>query len=641
VRGEHLHTGVLAVGLLFGLGLTIPLSRADAKAKTIGVEEIKEGMKGYGLTVFKGTEPEKFDVEVIGVLHNFRPSQELILVKTPHPRLNVTKNVRGMSGSPIYLDGGRLAGAYAYSWSSFQVEPVAGVTPILPMLTELRRPIPPGFWPSEGGGPLPGPPPRPPGTPLEKHASGATGDGSTPGLERGATYFDGPPGTYDVDVHAKQLAERLGVRDATRQLVPAATPLMLGGMGDRATAYVKKLFEPLGMEPLQVGGGQEKSPPPNAPQHYVDGGALGVNLVSGDVSFMALGTATYVEGTKVAGFGHPLFEAGNSLLPATIGKVLWIFASDQHSSKIGESVRPLGALVQDRMSAIVVDEKRTAPTFPVHVEVKGIDGAPKKSWNMTVAEERFMTPSLVGSVFGSVIEATSNERRDVTWHLKSRLFVRGHGAIDLEDFGVATGGMPDAGDFGHARITRAIGDVLNNPWEVTRIEKVESTLEVSYTRDLWRLRGVELLDAIVDAGSTARIALHLLPFAGPEVVRTVDVRMPHELAGKDVELEIAPGYEVVPEAAAPDSLNELLANETRQTVLPRSVAVSFKLPSQGVAFKGHVAQRLPTFAVDALRTQYSDTGPDTFVSFGRTVVPLDRYIEGRDKLKVKVRPVVR
>src|SRR5208282_4476378 len=109
--------------------------------------------KGYGLTVFKGTDPERFDVEVIGVLHHFRPGQELIVIRTPNPRLDVVKTVRGMSGSPIYLDG-RLAGAYAYSLSQFEVEPVAGVTPINLMLNELRRPIPPGFWPLEARAPL-------------------------------------------------------------------------------------------------------------------------------------------------------------------------------------------------------------------------------------------------------------------------------------------------------------------------------------------------------------------------------------------------------------------------------------------------------------------------------------------------------
>src|SRR5581483_5448521 len=112
VRPSSMFAFAAGGGLLLALGLSVPAARADAKAPTIGVDEIKEGMKGYGLTVFHGFQPERFDVEVIGVLHNFRPAQDLILVKTPHPRLNVTKNVQGMSGSPIFLDNGRLAGAY-------------------------------------------------------------------------------------------------------------------------------------------------------------------------------------------------------------------------------------------------------------------------------------------------------------------------------------------------------------------------------------------------------------------------------------------------------------------------------------------------------------------------------------------------
>ncbi|MBP9112113.1 MAG: hypothetical protein KBF88_04855, partial [Polyangiaceae bacterium] len=132
------------VTLLFS---SLPNAHGEARS-TIDPSEIKEGMKGYGLTVFRGTQPEKFDVEAIGVMKNFRAGQDLILVKTPHPRLNITKNVKGMSGSPIYFEG-RLAGAYAYSLASFQAEPVAGVTPIAPMLLEMRRAIPPGFWPLE------------------------------------------------------------------------------------------------------------------------------------------------------------------------------------------------------------------------------------------------------------------------------------------------------------------------------------------------------------------------------------------------------------------------------------------------------------------------------------------------------------
>ncbi len=100
MRNEFLPIASLAIGLCAGLGLTLPMARGDAKPSFISVDEIKDGMKGYGLTVFKGTDPERFDVEVVGVLKNFRPGQALILVKTLHPRLDVTKNVKGMRSSP-------------------------------------------------------------------------------------------------------------------------------------------------------------------------------------------------------------------------------------------------------------------------------------------------------------------------------------------------------------------------------------------------------------------------------------------------------------------------------------------------------------------------------------------------------------
>jgi hypothetical protein len=206
---------------------------------------------------------------------------------------------------------------------------------------------------------------------------------------------------------------------------------------------------------------------------------------------------------------------------------------------------------------------------------------------------------------------------------------------------VAIGGLPEAGEWSSARVIRALGDVLNNPWESTKIEKIDAVLSVQYTRDLWRLRGVELLDEVVDAGDKARMILHLRPFAGPEVTKTVEVRMPVEVAGKDVEVEIVPGYEISPELAAPENLNELLANEPRQSGAPRSMVIQFRVPSQGVTYRGHVAPLLPDFALDALRPAHASVGPEAYLSYSRTVVPVDRYVEGRDKVKIKVRPVVR
>jgi hypothetical protein len=349
-----------------------------------------------------------------------------------------------------------------------------------------------------------------------------------------------------------------------------------------------------------------------------------------------------MEGTRLCGFGHPMMSAGDTALPTAITRVLWIYASEQHSFKVGEWARSLGALVNDRQSAVVVDETKRAPTFPLHIEVNGVTGAPKNTpWNVDVTEEKFMSAGLAAAVIASAIEATASDRRDITWTLKSRVSIRGHAPIDLDDFGVAIGGMPETGDWLSSRVVRVLGDTLNNPWGDVHIDGVRATLEIRYQRDVWRLRGVELLDPVVDAGEKARIAVHLRPFSGPEITRTAELTIPPELAGRDVEIEVLPGYEVTPDVAAPENLDQLLANATRQTLLPKSVVLQIKMPTQGVAFAGHVSPRLPAFALDALRTTSSDVVPEVVASYVRAIVPVDAYVDGKDKVKVKVRAKLR
>ena len=50
-------------------------------ARHMRVSEIKPGMKGHGLSVFRGTKIERFDAEVVSVLRNFNPKMNVILVR--------------------------------------------------------------------------------------------------------------------------------------------------------------------------------------------------------------------------------------------------------------------------------------------------------------------------------------------------------------------------------------------------------------------------------------------------------------------------------------------------------------------------------------------------------------------------------
>lgn len=647
MRIQRLFPLAVVLGLLAAIPLqqkAVSAAGRDERPDTLDVEDIKPGMKGYGLTVFEGTQPERFDVEVIDVLHNFRPRQDLILIKTKHPRLEVAKVVAGMSGSPIYLNG-KMIGAYAYGWS-FGSEPIAGVTPIRNMLQDLGRPLPPVVqgWPlfrstNSRAGKAPGPTSR-----LE---GAFPGDGSGATRLADAARYVGPQGRYDLGAHRDQLQARLspalggvaGQRsgdalkdDATPRRL--ATPLLLGGMTPGAVQLLDQLFQPLGLEPLQAGG--TGSTDAAAPSRYVDGGAVGVELVSGDTSAMGLGTITRVEGDLASGFGHPMMNAGYSALPTSVAKVLWFLASQSRSFKIGMSVRPVGALVNDRQASITVSHSAVAPRIPTHVRISGAPGAPYTDWNFAVAHEKFMSPSFVAVAVGSALETTASERSDVSWWIHSKVKVRGHGEIRVEDFGVAVGGTPGPGDLSRSNLVNAVGAVLNNPWEPAFIESIDSSIELRYARDAYRLRGVELLDPEVDPGKPARIKLTLVPFAGPTVERILQVTLPRRFAGEKVKIEIRPGYTVEKVKAEPENVGDLVARFEDTTYPPQSVVLSYQT-GPGVAHMGQVAEDLPAGALDTLNARSTSISPELFKSEHNEATDLGAFLLGRDSVTVRVR----
>lgn len=588
-------------------------------------------MKGYGLTVFEGTKPERFEVEIIDVLKNFQPRQELILIKTKHPRLEVAKVVAGMSGSPIYIDN-KMIGAYAYGWS-FGKEPVAGVTPIKNMIDELMLPLPESIngWPLKAV----------PGASTKRSALDAKKRESDK-LGMFGPRYQGDLNRYDLREHAQMLARaKSAMLPSDTSLVrPVATPLMMSGLTPSAVKLSEELLSPLGLEPLQAGGGGE-TPEPDAPTRYEDGGAIGVRLIRGDMSAMGLGTVTRVEGDRLVAFGHPMMQAGVTALPTAISRVLWFLASEQRSFKIGMPVRDVGALVNDRVASIVVSHSTQAPVLPVQMTIKGVRGMPVSNWKFDVAHEKFMTPTFLAIALGSALQTIASEREDVTWIAKSKLKIQGYGEVTLEDYGVAIGGTPEPGEFARTNLVRAVGAVLNNPWHPVILENVRMELELKYAREIVRLRGAELLESELDAGQPARVRLTLVPFAGPPITRVITVPLPAHLAGRSVTLEFVPGYGEEREKTPPNNLAELLKNLENPVFSPKSVVARYSVGDGGVAYNGKIAKHLPPGAVDALRPTSTSIAPEAFQTVVREVVPLDQFMIGSDRVTVNIRPVLR
>jgi len=190
----------------------------NAHAWYMPLDEVKEGMTGYGRTVFKGTEVESFPVEIKGIIQQGYDRQ-LILIKTGGEKIEEIGGVAsGMSGSPVYLED-RIIGAIAYGWT-LSDHRIALVTPIEAMqkIWDEKE-----YWareePDLSG--YPGLQAIPVRTPLL--ASGLSG--------RAADMLQEAMDEYDIKVMSGPAARRDGEAVPLKPGSAVAVDLMRGDMG--------------------------------------------------------------------------------------------------------------------------------------------------------------------------------------------------------------------------------------------------------------------------------------------------------------------------------------------------------------------------------------------------------------------------
>jgi hypothetical protein len=499
------------------------------------------------------------------------------------------------------------------------------------MLDDLRRPIPKELLPGFGHGPLPG---GSKGAEKRQQASIHRYDGGTLG--------------YDLTRHASQIAGTTSPKLSAPSgmgLRAASTDVMAGGLPPRALSLATELLAPMGLDVMQAGGGGKKRPPGDVPSKFVDGGVINVELVRGDISMAGLGTVTHVVGDKLVAFGHPMIGGGVEALPTAIGHVHWILSTQNRSFKIGEPIKSMGTLINDRQASIVVDTTMVAPMFPVSIAIEGALVSPdtKTKWNMEVSQDQFFAPSFVAVGLGSALETTTSERNDMTWRATSTFAIKGHGTMTIDDFGAGNQSPISASDIARSRLVRAVGAVLNNPWKMGLVESVDMKVKVVHKREVLFLRGAQVLKSELEPGEPARIRLALLPYQGELTYQTIEIPMDRRLAGQgEVRIKLEPGYgedRVVP---PPESFEDLLRVLPQLNFPGESMVASYDIPDEGAAaFGGKIANRLPQGAVDTLRPTTSSVQPTVFGATKQEVIPTSGFIVGEDTVRVSVRHVVR
>lgn len=590
-----------------------PVSLFDP-ARHMHVSEVKPGMKGYGLSVFEGSRIDRFDVEVVSVLHNFNPKYDVVLIRCSGANLEHTGPIAGMSGSPIYLTDeqgrSRMIGAFAYGWSLMK-DPLAGVQPIEYML--------------EVGSTL-----KPSAT---QQASGA----AAPSVPGGTIHYIYDPFASPFQPVSQMANSRSGDLTSlnSSQLRPMATPLMAGGLSPKLIDQLGPLFKSEGLVLLQAGA---STGPTTESVNIEPGSVLAAPLLRGDASMTALGTCTEVIGNRVFGFGHPFNNEGPITLPMSSGRVNAIIATLSQSFKIGATAQMVGTLIADQSVGVAGELGKVPPAVPIDVRVIYTDGSADIPYHFEASWHSRLTPA----ISAAAITAAMTGRRELPQYhtveydltlefADSRTVKMSNVVVNSADVALVTG------------LATPLKFATENPFGHSVLKKITGTLRVTPEAREAEILSVSVPKMKYAPGETLHAFVRCRPFRAPERVIPIDLPLPHDLRDGTYKLNISDqhGYiEQEEEARAfrfsTESLDDVFAVLNDVTSI-REDALYVRLVRQadGVAVGRTALPRLP----GSRRQILLDAGLSNitpYVSTAAKIVPTGLVMDGSADFDINI-----
>jgi hypothetical protein len=650
--GRKVPVALLAVVLPLIVGWALERSghagpRSSARPARIGsvevypLDKIRRGQKGYGLTTIQGTTPERFEFEVIGVTRNFLPKMDIVLVKSNDKKLEVTGFWQGMSGSPLFIDG-KLACAFSYGFR-FNKVAIGGCTPIEYMKREGFK-VPRNAHQQavrRGGSPArtarsAGRQGRPVVAP---HASASREEWLrvAPGGRVGAAMerLGKPRGPWLLSTPlpraTRPTAAGLGMGNE-RGMSAAAVPMAMSGFSAPAFEQARKLMSNYPIEPMQAGGtGDAKS----GPAEFTLGGAIAVQLVRGDMSAAATGTVSFLEGSGVLAFGHPLFQAGELYAPVAAAEIHTVIPSAMSAFIVASPMRELGTLVQDRQSTIAADVGLQTRMIPVdiYIDAGAGQGRERGEFHVEVLDNRFFTAALAAIATTNAVSLYLPDRDHVTAKLHSKVKVKGFEPLQFVDYLYSSGGAVGVVD--GARGLRALVPLLMNPFAPVEVERVELRVDLRYDTNFGEIKSIRLPSRELEPGERSSVEVELRRYDGRAVIQRVPFDVPASLAGSIVRLEVSAGDAASLDAAPPESVADLVS--VLRKLLPGNVyAVTLYTANEGAAIDGKIIRDLPSSALDKLHAGAATPRVETYRPIARSTSKASRVINGKQSILVKI-----
>ncbi len=487
------------------------------------VDEVRAGMKGIGKTVFQGTKVEEFNVELLGVLKNFAPKQDMILARLSGGPLARTGVIAGMSGSPVYIDG-KLLGAVAFSFP-FATEPIAGIQPIQQMLNLLDQ---------KGAGPV---------QPRRASSGGFPAESPTAFVYNQFRKLEAGTPLYQLMLPPSLLSSSpfgTSASGPTPSLARIETPLFVSGASQAALQQFAPFFSAFGFTPVQGGGSGSAANMPVTSNKIEPGSSINVELIRGDLSWSANGTVTYVDGNKIYAFGHPNLTAGPTDVPMSAGYVISLLPNLQNSFKLAVPLNVIGAFQQDRSTGIAGTMGSTAKMIPVNVSVKSSLNATNQ-YKFEVASDRFLTAPLMNFVVFNAITASERALGEMTLYVSGQIHLKDQESVNIGN--VFSSDMNGPAMASIAAVS-PLQYLLMSGYDGVEIDKIDLDITSLDRKTNAQLERVSVNKAEVAPGETVTLTASLRTTTGETVIEQYPVQIPAGLSAGPVQLVVGDGTTV-------------------------------------------------------------------------------------------------
>ena len=557
--------------------------------------ELRRGMSGFGLTTFQGTQIDTFQVEILGVLKGaLGPRMDMILARLSGGPLAHTGVIRGMSGSPVYIDG-RLIGAIAYGWY-FSKDPIAGITPIAHMLDVATREHP-------------------------------------------------APSQYGKVLELDEETTRLLGGEGVSTLAPLGVPIAVAGFSPRGRQVLRDALDAPGIQLLDSPAGQALSDQDfdgelsRTEASIAPGASLAVQLIRGDYSASATGTLTWVGDGRFVGFGHPLFLLGSTNLPATGAYIHQVIPIQTFSFKMGTPTNAVGTVRQDRLPAIAGTLGDAPDMLPVRVALRSTTG--DHNFRCEVLRHPELSASLVRSVLFNSLETTEKLFGDATLRMHSHIALADGRTVEREQ--VYSSGI--------ALLRAAIDAVqpvsvlLNNPFAGLTLDSLHFELEIGETLAQARITGLRLSPPEPKVGQRVSLQATLQPYRAEPVTERLELDLPAHLEPGPFVVRVGSGVASTsweaqrqPDAFVPRNAADLLALLERTGAADELVVEIFRV-EPGFTVNGRELPGLPPSALAVLSADRSagHLGPVQGEVVLRRTLTTDYVLSGERSIDITLR----